>query len=77
MRDWQQETRNYIKSGQTYSMSTNSGEIKCVATGDVEQFGGQNSGGAIWAKVRITESDNERYPEGSYQNLNAEFLRKS
>lgn len=71
---WQKETRDNIVKGRIYSFPSLGKVMKVKALGSVSQFGGHNSGGAIWAKVEIIEADNEVYPVGSVHDLNAEFM---
>ena len=69
--NWENETRNRIKSGGTYRMS-NIGKVKVI--GSISQFGGSGSGGALFVKCEIIESKSDHYKVGSTHELNAEFM---
>ncbi len=68
--DWTDKVKSRVKTGKTYSMSM--GKVKVI--GQIRQFGGSGSGGALFVKCEIIESRSENYPVGSHHQLNAEFM---
>lgn len=68
---WENEIRNSIKKGNTYRMG-GIGKVKVI--GNVSQYGGKGSGGALFVKCKIVESVSKSYKIGDIHELNAEFM---
>ena len=71
---WTDEVRKRVKKGVTYKMQ-GIGKVKVV--GEMWQYGGEGSGGALFVEAEIIERERSvstMYKNGTIHELSAEFM---